>query len=221
MTRSSFQMERIGVTTVGGAFTLMGWAFREQGVADQGIDAQVEVDGLTSTPTGRYLSVQIKCGPTYFKRKTAGGWRFAGKPRNLSYWLANLMPVVLVIVDPDRGLGYWVQVTHDAVHYTNRGWWIKVPSANVLDDRSHETLRRIALAVTPATADPVEEALPLLPPSTVQTLSALRAVDRDGALRLAKVLTEGREKPRITVEDLLSASKGWPYQTVLRPRSAA
>ncbi|SCF19006.1 protein of unknown function (DUF4365) [Micromonospora viridifaciens] len=216
MTRSSAQMERIGVAAVDSAFSSMGWAFREQGVADHGIDAQVEVDGLTTAPSGRYLAVQIKCGPTYFKQKSEGGWRFPGKTRHLSYWLANLMPVILVLVDPDSGLGYWVQITHDAVYYTNQGWWIEVPSANVLDARSQDTLRGIALAVAPATADPVEVALPLLPPSAVEMLSALRTIDRDGALRLAKFLSEGREQPRATVEALLDASRVWPHATVLR-----
>jgi hypothetical protein len=42
-----------------------GWAFREQYVADHGIDAQVEVDGLDA-PTGRYINIKIKCGSTYF-----------------------------------------------------------------------------------------------------------------------------------------------------------
>lgn len=216
MTRSSAQTERIGVDTVAAAFSLMGWAFREQTVADHGIDAQVEVDGLTTTPTGRYLAVQIKCGPTYFKQKTHGGWRFPGKPRHLSYWLAHLMPVILVIVDPDTRLAYWVQVTHDAVQYTDRAWWIEVPSANVLDDRSQHALRGIALATAPATADPIEEALPLLPPSAVAMLPVLRNVDHDGALRLAKFLSDGRQQPRTTVENLLDASRVWPHATVLR-----
>lgn len=216
MTRSSVQMERIGVDTVAAAFSSMGWAFREQGVADHGIDAQVEVDGLTTTPTGRYLAAQIKCGPTYFKQKTDGGWRFAGKPRHLDYWLANLMPVILITVDADTRLAYWVQITHDAVHYTNRAWWIEVPWVNVLDDRSHQALRGIALAVAPGTVDPVEEALPLLPPSAVEMLSVLRTIDRDGALRLAKFLSEGREQPRATVEALLDASRVWPHATVQR-----
>jgi hypothetical protein len=126
------------------------------------------------------------------------------------------MPVILVIVEPDTRLGYWVQITHDAVHYTNQGWWIEVPSANVLDARSQDALRGIALAVAPATADPVEEALPLLPPSAVEMLSALRTIDRDGALRLAKFLSEGREQRRATVETLLDASRVWPHATVLR-----
>lgn len=75
MTRTSAQMERLGVSACDSAFTTMGWAFREQGVADHGIDALVEVEGLTSQPSGRYLAVQIKGGPSYFKRKTDGGWR--------------------------------------------------------------------------------------------------------------------------------------------------
>ncbi len=126
------------------------------------------------------------------------------------------MPVVLAIVDPETRLAYWVQVTHAAVRYTKRAWSIDILEANVLDARSQENLRGIAFAVTPANADPVDEALPLLPPSAVEMLSALRQRDRDGALRLAKFLSEGREQPRQTVETLLDASRVWTHATALR-----
>ncbi|MEH1098384.1 DUF4365 domain-containing protein [Micromonospora sp. CPCC 205561] len=216
MTRTTAQSERIGVSAVEGAFSIMGWAFREQTVSDHGIDALAEVDGLTAEPSGRYLAVQIKCGPSYFKRRTAGGWRFMGEPRHLRYWLANLMPVILVIVDADTRAGYWAQITHDAVHYTDKSWWIEIPEAQILDGRAQLRLRELALATAPAIADPVEQALPLLPPSAVEMLSALRPVDPDGALRLAKFLSEGREQSRDTVEALLDASRGWSHASTLR-----
>ncbi|SDT80455.1 DUF4365 domain-containing protein [Actinoplanes derwentensis] len=216
MTATSAQMERIGVAAVDAAFSAVGWAFREQIVADHGIDAHAEVDGLTSVPTGRYLAVQIKCGPSFFKSSTANGWRFREDTKHLNYWLANLMPVILVLVDPQTKIGYWVQITHEAVHYTGKGWWIEVPKTQVLDESSHPALRDLALATMPALPDPVAQALPLLPPSAVQALSALDTVDRDGSLRLAKVLTEGRARPRETVEALLTASQSWPHATLLR-----
>jgi hypothetical protein len=78
--RTTKQLERLGVSAVDDAFTDMGWAFREQTVSDQGIDAQAEVDGLTAAPTGRLLAVQIKCGPSYFGPKTGTGWRYPGSP---------------------------------------------------------------------------------------------------------------------------------------------
>ena len=164
MPRTTRQMERIGVSAVETAFSALGWAFREQPVADQGIDALVELDGLTTVPTGRYVAVQIKCGPTFFTSKTESGWRFRGDSRHLIYWLANLMPVILVLVEPDTGIGYWIQISFDAVQYMEKNWWIEVPSAQVLDAASHQTLRQLALAASPATVDPIEQASPLLPP---------------------------------------------------------
>ncbi|TWJ32310.1 uncharacterized protein DUF4365 [Micromonospora sagamiensis] len=209
-------MERRGVAEVQLAFTNLNWAFREQREADQGIDAQVEVDGLTTNPTGRYIAVQIKCGPTFFKRRTRNGWRFTGEPRHLTYWLAHLMPVVLVIVDPQTRVGYWVQITADAVRETDCGWSIEVPSGNVLDASSRDTLRDIAFAAPSANPDPVAEVLPLLPPSTVEMLSALSRVDSEGARRLARMLSGGRDDPRAVVEPLLVASRGWVHATVER-----
>jgi tetratricopeptide (TPR) repeat protein len=214
VTLTSAQMEHIGTAAVKHAFSVMGWAVRDFTTADHGIDVTAELDGLTSAPTARYLAVQIKCGPSYFTSKTSGGWKYRDQ-RHLSYWLANLMPVILVLVDPDTGLGYWVQITHDAVQYTASGWWIEVPEAQVLG-RSRSLLRELALSTAPATADPVERALPLLPPSTVEMLSTLDTVDRDGALRLAKYLCDGRSQPRETVEALLDASRVWPQASGLR-----
>ncbi|MEU7844721.1 DUF4365 domain-containing protein [Micromonospora sp. NPDC049114] len=209
MSTSSAQTERIGVATVDLVFSSRGWAFRPQELADHGIDAHAEVDGLTA-PTGRFIAIQIKCGPSYFDRKTKDGWRFSATYRLLNYWLDYQLPVVLILVDPDTQLGYWVQVTAAAVRYTNRGWSIQVPSSNVLDARSDDILRGIALAAPPANLDPVEEALPLLPPSVVEMLIALRPVDPDGARRLAKLLSEGRQQPRSMVEALINGSRAWP-----------
>ncbi|WP_230417228.1 DUF4365 domain-containing protein [Micromonospora tarapacensis] len=213
---SSLSVERRGVAEVQLAFTNLNWAFREQREADQGIDALVELDGLTTNPTGRYIAVQIKCGPTFFRRRTRIGWRFTGEPRHLTYWLAHLMPVVLVIVDTEARVGYWVQISADAVRETDRGWSIEVPSANVLDASSHDALRDIAIAAPSANPDPVAEVLPLLPPSTVEMLSALSRVDSEGARRLARMLSEGRDDPRAVVEPLLAASRGWVHATTAR-----
>jgi hypothetical protein len=149
------QLEQIGTAAVTLAFSMMGWAVRDFTTADHGIDVTAEVDGLTSTPKGRYLAVQIKCGTSYFAGKTSGGWRFRDQ-HHLSYWLANLMPVILVLVDPDTGVGYWVQITHHAVHYTAGGWWIEVPSTQVLARSSRSQLRALALSTASATVDPVE-----------------------------------------------------------------
>ncbi|MDG4834192.1 DUF4365 domain-containing protein [Solwaraspora sp. WMMD1047] len=215
MTNSSSEMERKGVAAAQVAFTDMGWAFREQPEADHGIDALVEVDGLRD-PTGRYIALQIKSGSTFFKRKTRNGWRFTEKPRLLTYWLAHLMPVVLVIIDPATRLGYWVQITADAVNETNRGWSIEVPSANVLDDSSREPLRAIAFAVPAANPDPIEEVLPLLPPAAVEMLSGLSLVDPSGARRLARLLSAGRHDPRAVVKPLLEASQSWVRATAGR-----
>jgi hypothetical protein len=120
--------------------------------------------------------------------------------------------VILVLVDAETKTGYWVQITHDAVHYTDRGWWIEVPHQQVLGAQTQDLPRTIALAGT--TADPVTQALPLLPPSAMEMLSTLRAADPDGALRLAKYLSEGRKQPRAAVEALLEASRAWPAPTI-------
>src|SRR5690242_6276571 len=61
--------ERIGVGEVGQIVQRdLGWIFREQPVADVGIDAHIEqVDG-SGFPTGKLVGAQIKSGASHVRR---------------------------------------------------------------------------------------------------------------------------------------------------------
>ena len=66
---TSERTERAGVLAVGEIINnRLGWIFREQPVSDFGIDAHVEVvEG--DQVTGRLFALQIKSGPSYFRRR--------------------------------------------------------------------------------------------------------------------------------------------------------
>jgi hypothetical protein len=133
--------EQAGLHAVGHLFTRhLGWIFREQPVADMGIDAHVElVDG---EPSGRLLGLQIKSGGGNFAA-TADGLIYRGSLTHLDYWLGHALPVVLVAHLPETGETFWVHVTEAAVTRTPKAWKILIPTANRLDIHAREPLKTL------------------------------------------------------------------------------
>ena len=136
------QTDRLGVNAVERIFMKeLGWIFREQTIADWGIDAQVEVAN-DSGPTGRLLALQIKSGKSFFQKKT-GNIVFHGKRRHLEYWISHSLPVVIVIHNPETNETLWQRVNVDDVKYQNyENWSMEIPRRNILDADAREQLER-------------------------------------------------------------------------------
>jgi hypothetical protein len=204
----TFAAERIGVGMAAVEFSRWGWMFREQSVLDYGIDAHVEPCG-EGVASGQLIALQIKSGRSFFDEPADGGWIYRGDDRHLWYWLRHCLPVILLLHDPDTGLTYWEHVTTRVVEYTDAGWKMLVPSSHILSKASLADLAAIAAPAGMASADPVGEACALLPPSCAQIILRARAAEPGGALRLASMLADGREAPRLTAESILSARPSW------------
>lgn len=116
----------------------LGWIFRDQPVADYGIDAHIEVVDDAGQPTGRLLALQVKTGSSYEHHRFS-----SGNPRHLNYWLKHSLPVLLVIVDEVTETAYWRSV-NEPIERTESGWSIEVPEENVLGASSKETLAMLA-----------------------------------------------------------------------------
>lgn len=133
MPKSTDQTERAGVHAVGGIFTELGWAFREQPTSDFGIDAQVEKlddDGLGA---GKLIALQIKTGPSYFKKR-GDDFVYYGEDRHRDYWLKHSLPVFIVLHDPDAKLTLWQKVEHHLITEGKNGRWsITIPAKQTLD----------------------------------------------------------------------------------------
>lgn len=136
--------DRIGVNAVEMAFLKFGWIFREQAIADMGVDAHVEVcdDGK---PLGRLIALQIKSGKSYFKEATARGWVYRGASTHLNYWLNHSLPVVLVLHDPTVQKTWWETVSDKTVESTGSDWKLTVPFAQELNATAQSYLHPIAL----------------------------------------------------------------------------
>jgi hypothetical protein len=204
----TFAAERIGVGMAEVEFSKWGWMFREQSVLDFGIDAHVEPHSA-GVASGQLIALQIKSGRSFFDEPTDGGWVYRGDDRHLWYWLRHCLPVVLLLHDPESGATYWEHVTARVVKYTDTGWKMLVPSSHILSKTSPADLAALVAPADRTSADPVGEACTLLPPSCAQIIIDTQAAAPGGALRLASMLSDGREAPRLTAESILSARPSW------------
>lgn len=201
--------ERMGVAAANLEVSSWGWAFRSQEVEDYGIDAHVEPFDSSSTPTGRLLALQIKSGESYFAEEVDDGWWYRGENRHLRYWLGHVLPVLIVLYDPSSRTLYWQHVTEDLVEYTANAWKILIPRDHVLTAGGADQLRLLADAAPGASEDPVASSLRFLPPTAAAVLQSAQTSEPDGTMRLARLLAQGREQPRLTVETVLAARPSW------------
>lgn len=202
-------VERMGVAAAELAFSSLGWAFRSQDVKDYGIDAHVEPFDGPHRPIGRLLALQIKAGRSYLREESDEGWWYRGTNKHLRYWLGHVLPVVIVMYNDTDRILYWEHVTEDRIEYTDNGWKILVPRVQVVSAGSAEQLRGIAKRASGANEDPVANSLGFLPPSAAAVLRQVQAAEPDGTMRLARLLAQGRDQPRLTVETILAAQPSW------------
>ena len=86
-----------------------------------GIDMEIEFKRDDGTATGEKLYLQLKSGDSYLhERKSDGAEIFTiKKERNLSYWMSQKFPVLLVIRNSD-GEVRWMEIRD----------WLKLESNN-------------------------------------------------------------------------------------------
>jgi hypothetical protein len=133
--------DREGVNAVERIFVKeLGWIFREQTIADWGIDAHVEVAN-EQEPTGRLLALQIKSGKSFFKK--TGNITFHGKRRHLQYWINHSLPVVIVLHNPETGETLWRRVKYEDVkHKSWDDWTLEIRRDQALNAGACEQLQQ-------------------------------------------------------------------------------
>ena len=186
------------------------WIFREQPIADYGIDGHLEVVSADDRVTGKNIAAQIKSGKSWFGTPVPGGWVYAeSRIKHYNYWLGHSLPVILILHHPATEKLYWQVVDQDTATRTRKGFKVIVPEANVLDVSAKPALEDIARRLGPAALAVYERSLQVLPWPTVGALQRAEQVDRTSAARVAQVLAEGRAQPRFAVQQLLAASPSW------------
>jgi Domain of unknown function (DUF4365) len=137
MASSTDQTDRNGIHAVGGIFTKMNWAFREQPTSDFGIDAQAEKLNADGRAGGKLIALQIKTGASYF-RSRGDGFVFYGEDRHREYWINHSLPVFLILHNPESGLTLWQRIERHLIDEGEDGRWAIGIPANQTLDQQHE-----------------------------------------------------------------------------------
>jgi hypothetical protein len=133
MSVSSEETSRAGIVAVEAAFIALRWAFREQPISDFGIDAQIEKLRSDGLGTGRLIGLQIKSGPSWFKR-SGDDYVFYGQARHREYWTNHSLPVFIILHNPEPDLTLFQKVEPHLIREGKDGAWsIIIPSINVLN----------------------------------------------------------------------------------------
>ena len=191
------------------------WLFRPQDVADQGIDAHVELakDGRA---TGRLLALQIKSGPSQFGRKVDDGWTFYYSDRERSLWNGHVLPVMVVLVDIDNDIAYWQRISPLTERRTKKRYAVHVPRSQTLST-AHDAWELAASGLEQVAHERWRAHLEVLPPQVASVLTA-RTADRSQCELIALHLAEGRLDAAGTTRRLLEerplwmeSDHGWPW----------
>jgi tetratricopeptide (TPR) repeat protein len=189
-------------------FEVWGWLFREQPIEDYGIDAHVEPMDGPEQPSRQLLALQIKAGASYFEEETSDGWWFRDTRRHWHYWLSHVLPVVIVLYNPETDELFWQHAEASLVQLTGEEGKLLIPRSHVLDrsGAGRDSLRQIVGDFR--RADPLADSLPLLPPSAARVLRDA-AARPENTMMLAWQLAEGRHQPDLTAVSLLAGQPSW------------
>lgn len=134
--------ERIGVYVTGLKFTEeLDWIFREQTIADVGIDALVE-QKINGDPTGKFLAIQIKTGKANFHDTSKYLVHYVSNI-HYHYWLNSNLPVVLVAHLPEFELTVWEHISAKNLLRTKKQWKINIPKSKTLDEKAKKEFSKI------------------------------------------------------------------------------
>ena len=135
-------LERIGVYKSGLIFsTEINWVFREQPVADVGIDAIIE-ESINGNPTGRFLASQIKSGIGNF-HETKDSFTYYVSNVHYHYWTNLNLPIILIGYVKDSDTLYWEIISKETLVKTVEHWKIEIPKTKVLNGESKSELESI------------------------------------------------------------------------------
>lgn len=141
------QLGAVGEAAVKLAFLRLGWGVVDApSEHDVGTDLYLNVRDDQLSDVGLMMGVQVKSGPSWFeqaRRDEAGnavGWWFREGRNHGTYWLAHILPHLVVLHDNEAGVSYWANITADSVVATGRGIKVFVPRANTVDGEHREAL---------------------------------------------------------------------------------
>lgn len=101
---------------------------------DFGIDGYVDYVTENKEVTGGSVSVQIKCGKSYFKDEAVDGFWYNGTNEHLNFLLGQPTPVFIFLVDDVSKKVLWVHFNDLLINKSGKNWKILVPKENTVDN---------------------------------------------------------------------------------------
>lgn len=135
----SQEVERTGVYECGKSFTQNGFIFREQSIADYGIDAIIEAKE-EGNATGKMIAVQIKSGESYFKEIEEDYVVFRVDEKHRNYWINHSLPVIVILYSPSRNECIWEIANKYTLISCNKSWKIKIPKSQTIENARFKLL---------------------------------------------------------------------------------
>jgi hypothetical protein len=124
------------------------WIYRStHQESDFGIDGYIDIV-TDECVTGQTIGVQVKCGNSYYDKKSSGGIHYDGKKKHLNYYLNSPYPIILLVLNSDCSKGCWVEFNANITSPSKNGWWIEVPETNVLNLSAKEKWESVVGPVT-------------------------------------------------------------------------
>lgn len=133
----------MGVALTRFRFGQIGLIFREKPTQDHGIDGEIEllVDG---SATGRLISAQIKCGPSYLDEVDENGYVFRFQSKHYEYWINHSLPVIGVLVDHEAEICFWGLISAESIEKTGKGYKTSIPKSQIVSLDFLENLTDLA-----------------------------------------------------------------------------
>lgn len=118
------------------------WIFRRTHTEhDYGIDGYIDLVESDGSVTGKSISVQIKCGPSYLKGDKHS-ISYHGEQKHLNYLINHPTETLLIVCDPASDVCYWEFFDPARTEPTKTGWRIEIPRSNQISSSAAATIRQ-------------------------------------------------------------------------------
>ena len=125
--------ERLGVSKCEHIFAKNSIIFREQSIADYGIDAIIETKE-NNIPTGKMIAVQIKSGESFFRETEDDCIVYRLDTKHRDYWINHSLPVIIVLYSPSQDECIWELVSKENLTLCKSQWKILIRKDQTLEN---------------------------------------------------------------------------------------
>ena len=168
------------------------WIGRAITEFDMGIDIHAEISN-NGNPSGRLLGIQVKSGPSYFKRIKNNSVAFSFSKVHYKYWMNYSLPVIVVLYRPADKRLIWGHVCEANLRKMKDQWQIQIPLTQTFSREFKGDLEKLAQI-----------------PSIAQVVSAklemLKGIDK--RIKVGLVVTEGHEHLTLEAAETFPVSIG-------------